>query len=606
MASSEELTRALDEVGPAPRRERVDALNALAFEIAFSDTARGHELALEATTLARQLSYPRGIGWGLLNQAYHDYALSSYEAALKKCLESYSIFESLEEPRASANVEMGLGLIYWSLGDFDLAISHLHQSISRFEELDDGGREAWARTTIGGVYESIGDLEKSSEYQNRALELFDAAGDPLGVGRALTGLAAVYRRRGQLDEALDFSLKSLELSRDTVHEIAESRALNDLGLVYRERNEPARARRYFTEALAKRRASGHRSAEVTSLLDLGAMLIDTGEIDEAIAHLSRALELGEATKARPKVYRAHEGLARAFESAGDYQRALVHQRRFQELKEEVRGEESATRLKNLQIRFEAEALEQLKKAQARLIQNEKMASLGKLVAGIAHELNTPVGVVASSADLIDRALTRLDEGPAAAEALETNLGAIRNARAMTAQAAERLGAIVSSLRNFTRLDEADFQRIDVRDGIESTLFLVAPRWGDRITIDKRLEPVPPIDGFPSELNQALMTLLVNAGESIPDRGTVSVTTTHENDAVMIRVSDTGRGIPEVKLDSIFDVGLTTRGNNVRLNVGLANVRAVVAKHDGTIDVESSLGAGTSFVLRLPVSQSAAP
>ena len=167
-----DLERALELAGPAATRERVDALNALAWEVGFTDVHRTAELAKEATSLARELSYPHGIAWGLLNDAYRDYFVARYDVAMSKALESLEIFEELEEPRGVGNVRMGLGLIFWSLGDYELAVSHLHAANQLFCDLGDTDREAWELTSLGGVYESVGDLDKSIECHTRALELF--------------------------------------------------------------------------------------------------------------------------------------------------------------------------------------------------------------------------------------------------------------------------------------------------------------------------------------------------------------------------------------------------------------------------------------------------
>ena len=270
--------------------------------------------------------------------------------------------------------------------------------------------------------------------------------------------------------------------------------------------------------------------------------------------------------------------------------AMSHPRTCQRWEEEVLGDESATRLENLRIEV----------AQARLIQSEKMASLGKLVAGLAHEINTPIGVMNSTNDMVERVLARLAAERKDDPAFVASLDTLREMRAHADEASRRLGTIVARLKSFTGLDEADFRRADVRDGIEATLALLTPQWGDRISVIKELDDVPAIDSYPTELNQALMTLLLNAGESIDDEGTITVRTSHDNGHVRMVISDTGRGIPRDRLDTLFDVGLTQKGSRMRLQVGLANVRATVDKHHGEIHVESEPGKGTTFEIRLPI------
>lgn len=590
------LAEALEAVGEEPSLARVDALNALAREVGFEDIERTASLGKEAVEIARAIDYPLGLAWGLVHSGYLDYASARYDAALDSANEAMSIFGALEDDAGIAQAQIGRGLIFWSLGDYELAITDLYASAQTHAKLGAHNDEAWALASLGGVYESIGDLDKSLEFLTRALERFRALDDEGGTSRALTGLAAIHRRQGRLDKALECSSKSLELADGHA---PESRAHNDLGVIYCALGDYGRALEHLERALEMRRAMGNRSAEVTSLLDLGSLFLETGAVDDAIDHLELALESAEAAKTRPKIYRAHEGLARAHEAAGSFERALLHQRRFQEVKEEVLGEESATRLKNLQIRFEAEAHEQLKQAQAQLIQSEKMAALGKLVAGLAHELNSPVGVILSNADVMNRGLARITDRYSE-DGLSQAIDALQQTQSASETAGRRIAKLVTSLRSFIRLDEAEFQLADVRDGIESTLSLLAPQWGERIEIVKQLDEIPKIEAYPTELNQALMTILANAGEAIDDEGTVTVATSHESGRVRIRASDTGRGISKERLERIFDVGFDKSGSRVRLHVGLANVQAVVAKHHGEIHVESEPGRGTMFDIRLPI------
>ena len=165
-----DLEQALESAGPAATRERVDALNALAWEVGFTNVHRTAELAQEAISLARELSYPHGIAWGLLNDAYRDYFVARYDVAMSKSLESLEIFEELEEPRGIGNARMGLGLVFWSLGDYDLAVFHLHGASQLFRDLGDTDREAWGLTSLGGVYENVG----GTNFPRKCIERIDA------------------------------------------------------------------------------------------------------------------------------------------------------------------------------------------------------------------------------------------------------------------------------------------------------------------------------------------------------------------------------------------------------------------------------------------------
>ena len=255
-----------------------------------------------------------------------------------------------------------------------------------------------------------------------------------------------------------------------------------------------------------------------------------------------------------------------------------------------------------------ETLAQLQEAQQQLIMKEKMASLGNLVAGVAHESNNPIGAVNSSADNARRAVLRLRELIAANDELQRVAGEADVERMLkvldentmiTATASKRIAHIVKSLKSFARLDEADFQRASLEEGLETTLTLVQLEFKNRIEVVREYSHVPPILCFPNELNQVFMNLLVNSSQAIPDKGQVVVKTSHDNRWAYVSIADTGTGIPPASLSRIFDPGFTTKGVGVGTGLGLSISYNIVKKHDGEILVSSTVGKGTEFTIKLP-------
>jgi signal transduction histidine kinase len=159
--------------------------------------------------------------------------------------------------------------------------------------------------------------------------------------------------------------------------------------------------------------------------------------------------------------------------------------------------------------------------------------------------------------------------------------------------------IVRSLKNFARLDEAERKKVDIHEGIESTLTLLQHQLKSRITIVKRFGDLPEIECFPNQLNQVFMNILVNAAQAITNRGTITVTTSKQEGAVKISISDTGVGIPPEHLSRIFDPGFTTKGVGVGTGLGLSICYKIVQDHHGTIEAESS-NTGTTFTITLPM------
>ena len=266
-------------------------------------------------------------------------------------------------------------------------------------------------------------------------------------------------------------------------------------------------------------------------------------------------------------------------------------------------------------------------AQEQLLQSEKMASIGQLAAGVAHEINNPIGYVHSNLGTLQEytgALMALIEGYANALASDdpaSSREVIRHMRerldfdfitgdlpqllAESREGIERVTKIVQDLKDFSRVGRDEPMRpSDLERGLESTLNIV---WNDlkyKVRIEKHYGTLPLVECHASEINQVLMNLLINAGQAIGERGTISLATGSEDDEAWITISDSGCGIPEEALQKIFDPFFTTKPIGRGTGLGLAICYSIVAKHHGRIEVSSRVGAGTTFRVVLPVRQPA--
>jgi signal transduction histidine kinase len=255
----------------------------------------------------------------------------------------------------------------------------------------------------------------------------------------------------------------------------------------------------------------------------------------------------------------------------------------------------------------------MQQAQAHLVQSEKMASLGQLVAGIAHEINTPVGSINSNNDILIRSVSKMREFFNCEQCpvdVRENPDVVKLMRVLeeinhnNRIACDRIIKIISSLRNFARLDEAERRRADIHEGLDSSLILVHHQLKNRIEIVRDYGPLPEIECFPNQLNQVFMNLLVNAAQAMPGRGTLTIQTLHLGSEVQVKITDTGVGIPRENMRKIFDPGFTTKGVGVGTGLGLSICDKIIQDHRGRIAVESEVGRGTTFTITLPVSISA--
>lgn len=234
-------------------------------------------------------------------------------------------------------------------------------------------------------------------------------------------------------------------------------------------------------------------------------------------------------------------------------------------------------------------LEELKDTQLKLINSEKMASLGQLVAGVAHEINTPVASIKSNNEITKKLIAQIEDKEIAELLQEVN--------EIDTEAIARINRLVISLRKFVRLDEAELQEADINKEIDLTLDLIRHETKNRIEIIKNYSKLPPIKCYPNMLNQVFMNILVNATHAIKDTGIITIDTKYENSNLIVKIKDNGCGIKEP--DKIFFAGYTTKGVGVGTGLGLAISQKIIEKHNGNISVKTKLNEGSEFTITIP-------
>jgi len=268
----------------------------------------------------------------------------------------------------------------------------------------------------------------------------------------------------------------------------------------------------------------------------------------------------------------------------------------------------------------------LDKAQEQLIQSEKMASIGQLAAGVAHEINNPVGFIGSNINSLkiycEELLCLLEEYETVDEYLKNNTRQWKTIEkvkkeidldylkqdvvkliAESTDGVKRVKDIVQDLKDFSHVDEAEWQLIDVHAGLDSTLNIVHNEIKYKAEVIKQYGELPEVECIGSQLNQVFMNLLVNAAHAIDEHGTITIETgLTDSDWIWISISDTGKGIAKSKIKNIFDPFYTTKPVGQGTGLGLSLSYGIIEKHSGRIDVESVEGVGTTFAIWLPVKQ----
>jgi signal transduction histidine kinase/ligand-binding sensor domain-containing protein len=267
--------------------------------------------------------------------------------------------------------------------------------------------------------------------------------------------------------------------------------------------------------------------------------------------------------------------------------------------------------------------EKLAGAQSQLLQSEKMASVGQLAAGVAHEINNPLGFVRANLHTLRRYSIELISALRAYARFETAVGPshaawqqlqqerkdidldylAKDTPALIAESTDgvdRIARIVDELRKFSRVDDTDWQLADINLALDATLAVLAHTLNGRAEVIKRYGQIPLIECLPFQINQVLMNLLINAGQAVSEDGLIEIETGCDHEEAWIRISDNGTGIAEDHMPRIFEPFFTTRAVGTGKGLGLSVAYAIMQRHGGRIEVTSTPGQGSCFTLYLPV------
>ncbi len=269
----------------------------------------------------------------------------------------------------------------------------------------------------------------------------------------------------------------------------------------------------------------------------------------------------------------------------------------------------------------AERTKELEDSQEQVIQQEKMAAIGQLAAGVAHEINNPTGYIGSNLNTLHKYIQKIDDFFSAQTEAILSLGEEKTAELKTLrkkmkidfivddikdlvseslEGIDRTKDIVMGLKNISRKDQDVQSMADINECLESTLKVIWNELKYKTTVEKEYGDLPKTKCFPQQLSQVFMNLLVNAGHAIEEKGTISIKTRMEDDSIFVSISDTGCGIAPENLEKIFEAFFTTKEIGQGTGLGMSIASEIIQKHNGEIDVESKVGQGTKFTIKIPV------
>ena len=606
-------------------------------------------LAREARAVAADEGDDRAEALARGYEGFALYLTSNHDEALPLLTRALADIEPLGDLAGRSLVLGALASVHVSLGHYDEALALALDNLRTARALGDAEREAWVLATMGNTYVELGQPRLALDQGEAALRLFAELGHAAGQARAHTVLGGALRDLGRYDEALAHHEAALRLAREEGATMTEARALDDLGRLAQARGEPAEALGLHRQALAIREAVGNRQAQATSLIWIGRALAATGRTDAAVDALARALRLADETGAEPRAAEAHGALADVYERAGLPAPALRHLREHVALREALLSAQARSRIQTLEVRAEADrarqdaeiarlrteelgaaneelerALGDLKAAQRGLVQAEKLASLGRLAAGLAHEIQNPLNFVANfaelNADLAHELRARSDAGDL--DGLGDDLDQIADNAARVRDHARRADGIVRSLMGHVRDVGGERRPADLHELLEQAVSAVFRDEGGVAGADARVrverhyaEGLGPVEVAPGSVQRVFVNLLENARYALaarpapPDGGaagegaappTVTITTERFEGGVEVRVADNGVGIPRAHCARVFEPFFTTKPTGQGTGLGLSLAYDIVTEgHGGTLGVVSREGEGATFTVTLP-------
>lgn len=663
------------------RRKAIDALNERAWQLTRVDPEAGLPLALEASILAAQSPvYLDGIGLAKRTIAWGRFLAARYDEAIEIGREALSLLRQSDNRDGTANVLNNLGVFFQRKGDFQEALDALSASLQIRREIDDRRGIAASLLNLGTIAIETGGYVESIEYSMESLRICQAEEDPRGCAGAFTNLGNAYRSLANWEQALDAHTRARELYVELGDRPGEALALGNIGSVFGEQGDPARALEYLREAdsiyrnmgvdaprvavlqnigRAERelgstdtarahlgaaldicRSAGDRGGIASTLLELGTHDIEDGDPDNARERLYEALEIARDLNARPLLWQIHKGLADLHGSLGEFEDAIDHLEQSHEIVGQLNLAETQLRVRGLQVRHDVEsarregeihrlrnvelaaALDELKRTQSRVIHAERIASLGSLTAGVAHEINNPVNVIKTSAPSLRRdfealatflaTVARPPSGSNSAghwdmlgrerddQEIEYLLEEIEMLMEGITVGSRRTGQIVRSLSLFSPEESGERKMHDVDIMIDEALRAVKAAAPNSIRFERGGRAGTAIECSAGEIHQLLVAILTNAMQAIEHEGVVEIASVRREGSVEISIRDSGCGMSPEVVGRIFEPFFTTRDVGAGIGLGLSIAYAIVGRHGGEIAVSSAPGEGSDFLVSLPL------
>lgn len=569
----------------------------------------------KALQIYRKINNPRNLANVLNNMGNSLVRSKKYKEALNALFESKQIAENIKNQIRMANVYGDLGTLYTKFENTDSlkkGITYFLNAVNICQKIDNNYLKTTTLNDLGNTYFLLKEYPKSLFYYEQATNLAKKIGYAHRLYSSYEGLSKVYSIQKNYEQAYKFYQLFINL-RDSILNDKNQQLIKGAQFQYEINQKDLELEKERSASLILKGEKESQNILIFSVL--GALLTAIFIAIWFFRNQQRQREINALLSVKnDEILEKNELLE-----------IQTYKLETNNLKIKQKNEEIQNIAENLKEQKEEleSTLLNLKHAQTKLVQVEKMAGIGTLTAGIAHEINNPINFVKNNIEAVDANLKDIlsvvekydrlnaenitEELPKiqkfkkqidfqiAIEEMEVLVKGIRDG-------ANRTAAIVKGLRTFSRLDEDGIKKVDMHENIDSTLMLLQNQYKERIEIIKNYGNIPQIECFAGKINQVLMNLLANAVQAIEDKGRITITSECIENAILIKIRDSGKGIPLHLKERIFEPFFTTKDVGKGTGLGLSISAGIVEQHKGMLSFESEIGKGTEFFLRLPVLQ----
>ena len=569
------------------------------------------EYQLRATELIEIASVPKSnLARAYMNTGNIYIYTEDYNNAVERYEKALKIWEQLNSPEDMANLYSNIGAMRLEMKDYKIAGPYLEKGLHLFDSLQIIYGIAATKNNLGYYYLNTGQPQRALSYTQEALQVYESMSNKAQRANALAQLGDIYAALNQTKPAINSYLASLA--------IAEERKLLDQQCTIQEKLAVAYAKTgQYQEAFnAQKQFSllqdSILNAEKVEQVNELRTQYETEKKDQEIAILKQ----GQARQAKAK-QRLSIGLSILLLLACIATFAWISRQKA--LKKSLFEQQQTQKL----LQEKEKLLEQLKLTQQQLIRNEKLASLGQLTAGVAHEINNPINFVSSNIMALRLDFEEIQQLLKKVHLLKTK-GQSPELVAEIVQMSSQLNTtylsmeidqlikgiergvkrttdIVTSLKSFSNLTSEEFVLADINEIIASSLTILKGNMPKQIQLNQKLNPLPKVSCQIGRLQQVFVNIINNAIQAtLADGGNISIQSVVEDHHIKITIQDDGIGMDESTLHRLFDPFFTTKGVGEGTGLGLSISYGIIEQHQGTISVESEVGKGSTFMINLPI------